>query len=72
MAIFHIVPLRISKLISNIDCKACYKLSKMSKNSLNTFVVRENRRLEVGKYSLFIHDMFIVIQVANSNQLALH
>ena len=44
----------------------------MSNNSTNSFVVRENLRLEVGKNSLFFHGMFMFIQVANSNQLALH
>ena len=44
----------------------------MFKNSPKSFVVRENRRLEVGKNSLLIHGMFILIQVANSNQLALY
>ena len=72
MTIFHIVPLGISRSISKMECRECYKLSKKSKNSPKSFVVRENRRLEFGKNSLFIHGMFIVIQVANSNQLALY
>ena len=72
MAIFHIVQLVITNFISKMECRACFNLSKMSKNSPKSFVVRENRRLEVGKNSFFIHGMFIVIEVANSNQLALH
>ena len=55
-----------------MDCRACCKLSKMSKNSPNSFVVRENRRLEVGKNSLLIHGIFILMQVANSNQPCLY
>ena len=72
MATFHIVPRGISKLISKMDYRACYKISKMTKNSPKSFVVMENRKLEVGKNSLLIHGMFILIQVSNSNQLALH
>ena len=52
MEIFHLVPLGISRLISKIDCIACYKISKMSKNSPRSFMVRENRRNENGNLSL--------------------
>ena len=72
MEIFHLVPLGISKFISNMDCRSWYKISKMSKNSPKSFVVRENLRLEVGKNSLLIQGIFLVIQVANSNQPCLY
>ena len=68
MAIFHIVPLGVSSCISKMDYRACFKISKLSKNYLNTFVVRENRMLEVGKNSLGDHGQYMFIQVAKPVQ----
>ena len=52
MALFHIVPRGIFKSNSNIDCIAHFNISKMSKNSLRSFLSRENRRDEVRVLSL--------------------
>ena len=35
-----------------MDCRACYKLSKISENSPRSFMVRENLRKENGNLSL--------------------
>ena len=52
MATFHLVPRGISKCISKMDYRAHCKISKMSKNSPRSFLSRENRRREVGIFSL--------------------
>ena len=62
---FHLVPLGISKFISNMDSIACYKISKMSKNSPKSFLSRENRREEVGIFSLFVQVISMKNQVEN-------
>ena len=48
MAIFHIVPRVIFKSDSNRGYREHYNLSKMSKNSLRSSLIKENRRHEVG------------------------
>ena len=52
MALFHIVASGIFKSKSNMGCIEHCKLSKMSKNSLRSFLSRENRRDEVRVLSL--------------------
>ena len=52
MALFHIVPRVILKSDLNMDCREHCNLSKMSKNSLRSFLSRENRRDEVRVYHL--------------------
>ena len=52
MEIFHIVPRGIFKRNLKMGCVAYCKLSKMSKNSLISFLSRENRRDEVRVLSL--------------------
>ena len=46
-------------------CRACYKISKMSKNSPRSFVVRENRRRENGILSLLFKPFLQMLQVEN-------
>ena len=58
MALFHIVPRGIFKSNSNMDCIEHFKLSKMSKNSLRSFLSRENRRDEVRVLSLELQAIF--------------
>ena len=52
MELFHIVPSGIFKRNSNMGCREHCKLSKMSKNSLISFLSRENRRDEFRVLSL--------------------
>ena len=65
MATFNLVPSGISKYISKMDYRAFYNISKMSKNSPRSFMVRENRKFENGKLSLLSMAFYTLAQVAN-------